>query len=129
MRAELLGRYQALALPTTRDEHWRFTDLAGFDPDAFRSAATKAAEIPSMLELDVAASATIDEAGIRIDNAPEGIRFEALTDDHPLIGSLVKPDDKLRAHNAAVWQHGLLVQVPAGVELEKPLYLRVANGV
>jgi Fe-S cluster assembly protein SufD len=129
MRAELVARYRALPLPTTREEHWRFTDLAGFDPEAWRADAATAVEVPSLLELDVAASATIDEAGIRIDNAPEGIRFEALTDDHPLLGSLVKPDDKLRAHNAAVWQHGLLVQVPAGVELERPLYLRVANGV
>jgi len=28
-RAEPLERYQALPLPTTKDEHWRFTDLAG----------------------------------------------------------------------------------------------------
>jgi Fe-S cluster assembly protein SufD len=129
VRAELLDRYRALALPTTRDEHWRFTSLEGFDPDAWRAEAPAAAAVPSMLDLDVAASATIDEAGIRVDGAPAGVRFEALTDDHPLLGTLVGPDDKLRAHNAAVWEHGLLVQVAAGVELEKPLYLRVASGI
>ncbi len=128
-RAGLIERYRALPLPTTRDEHWRFTDLAGFDPDGWTAEATTAAPVESMLDLDVAAAATIDEAGIRVDGAPEGVRFEALTDDHPLLGTLVQPDDKLRAHNAAVWQHGLLVQVAAGVELEKPLYLRVASGV
>ncbi len=31
-RPELLERYRELPLPSTRDEHWRFTDLAGFDP-------------------------------------------------------------------------------------------------
>ncbi len=129
MRADLLERYQALPLPTTRDEHWRFTDLAGFDPDAWDAAATAAAAVPSMLDLDIAAAATIDESGLRLDGAPEGIRFEPLSDDNPLVGSLVQADDKLRAHNAAVWEHGLLVHVPAGVELEKPLYLRVASGV
>jgi len=36
MRADLLERYRSLPLPTTRDEHWRFTDLRGFDPEAFR---------------------------------------------------------------------------------------------
>ncbi len=129
MRAELLERYRALPLPSTRDEHWRFTDLTGFDPDAWTAEAGAAAAVESLVELDVAASATIDESGIRIDGAPEGIRFEPLTDEHPLVGSLVQPDDKLRAHNAAVWQHGVLVHVPAGVELEKPLYVRVASGV
>jgi Fe-S cluster assembly protein SufD len=129
VRAELLERYRALPLPSTRDEHWRFTDLTGFDPDAWTAEAGAAAAVESLVELDVAASATIDESGIRIDGAPEGIRFEPLTDEHPLVGSLVQPDDKLRAHNAAVWQHGVLVHVPAGVELEKPLYVRVASGV
>jgi Fe-S cluster assembly protein SufD len=130
VRTDLLERYRALSLPTTRDEHWRFTDLAGFDPDAWSAEAASAAAVPSMLDLDVAASATIDESGISVSGAvPEGIRFEPLTDDNPLVGSLVQPDDKLRAHNAAVWQHGLLVHVPAGAELEQPLYLRVASNV
>src|SRR5206468_9450128 len=34
-RPELLERYRALPFPTTTDEPWRFTDLKGFDPDAF----------------------------------------------------------------------------------------------
>ena len=34
-RTDALERYNALPLPTTKDEHWRFTDLKGFDPDAF----------------------------------------------------------------------------------------------
>ncbi len=34
-RTELLERYRELPLPTTKDEHWRFTDLSGFDPDAW----------------------------------------------------------------------------------------------
>ena len=38
-RAEALERYQALPLPTKSDEHWRFTDLTGFDPDTFTAAA------------------------------------------------------------------------------------------
>ena len=64
MRAELLERYQALPLPTTRDEHWRFTDLKGFDPDAWTAETAAPAEVPSLLDLDVAASATITESGI-----------------------------------------------------------------
>jgi Fe-S cluster assembly protein SufD len=127
VRTELLERYRALPLPTTRDEHWRFTNLEGFDPDAWGASAATSTEVASLLDLDVAAQATIDEGGIRVDGAPDGVRFEALTDDHPLLGSLVSPDDKFRAHNAAVWEHGLLVHVAAGVELERPLYLRVAS--
>ena len=128
MRAELLERYQALPLPTTSDEHWRFTDLEGFDPDAWGVApGDDAVAAPPMLDLDVSGVAHIGETGVTIERAPEGIRFEALTDDHPLLGTLVGAEDKFSAHNAALWQHGLLVHVPAGVEVERPLYVRVAN--
>ena len=64
MRTELLEAYRALPLPTTRDEHWRFTDLAGFDPDAWDAETATPAEVASLLDLDVAGAATIDESGI-----------------------------------------------------------------
>jgi len=129
-RGELLERYQALPLPTTRDEHWRFTDLSGFDPDAWSAnGATGIAAPPSILELDVAGVAQVGEGGIEIESAPDGIRFEPLSDDNELLYSLVGQDEKFAAHNAALWRHGLLVHVPKGVVLEKPLYVRIANSV
>jgi Fe-S cluster assembly protein SufD len=130
MRTELLERYQALALPTTKDEHWRFTDLAGFDPDSWTAnGATEISAAPSMLDLDVAGVARVGEAGIEIEQAPKEIRFEPLSPDDELLYSLVGWDEKFAAHNAAMWQHGLLVRVPRGVVLDKPLYVRVANSV
>jgi Fe-S cluster assembly protein SufD len=129
-RAEIIERYRALPMPTTKDEHWRFTDLAGFDPDAW--SANGAAEIaapPSMLELDVAGVAHVGEAGIEIVSVPDGIRFEPLADDHELLYSLVGWDEKFAAHNAAMWRNGLLVHVPRGVIVQEPLYVRIANSI
>ena len=129
-RTEALERYEAIPLPTTKDEHWRFTDLAGFDPNAWTAnGAVGIAEAPSLLEVDVAGAAYVGEGGIEIEHAPEGIRFEPLTDDHELLYSLVGFDEKFAAHNAAMWKHGLLVHVPRGVAVEKPLYVRIANAV
>ena len=129
-RAEILERYAALPLPTTKDEHWRFTDLAGFDPDAWGGNGTTAvARTESMLELDATALAHVGEGGLEIVGAPDGIRFEPLPEDHELLYSLVGWDEKFAAHNAAMWTNGLLVHVPRGVVLEKPLYVRVANAV
>jgi Fe-S cluster assembly protein SufD len=131
-RTELLERYRALPLPSTTDEPWRFTDLKDFDPDAFVSnghvsgSDPKTGSAETMLELDVAALATVTEDGIEIERAPDGVRFERLSD-HELLGTLVGADEKFAAHNAALWEHGLLVVVPAGVVLEQPLYVRVAN--
>jgi Fe-S cluster assembly protein SufD len=129
-RAELLERYRELPLPTTKDEHWRFTDLAGFDPDAWdANGAAEIAAPPALIDVDVAGVAYVGEAGIEIERAPEGVRFEPLPEDHELLYSLVGWDEKFAAHNAALWKNGLLVHVPRGVVLEQPLYVRIANSV
>ncbi len=129
-RAELLERYRALPLPTTKDEHWRFTDLSGFDPEAWTAnGATGIAAPPSMLELDASGAAYVGESGIEIERSPEGVTFGPLPEEHELLYSLVGWDEKFAAHNAAMWKNGLLLHVPQGVELEKPLYVRIANSV
>jgi Fe-S cluster assembly protein SufD len=127
-RAAAAARYQELPLPSTTEESWRFTDLRGFDPDSFGSnGATAPAAQPGLLDIDVGAIAHVGEGGIEIERAPDGIRFEVLDENHPRLGELVGADEKFAAHNAAVWKHGLLVEVPAGVELDQPLYVRIVN--
>jgi Fe-S cluster assembly protein SufD len=130
-RAQLLERYQALPFPTTSDEHWRFTDLRGFDPDAFAhnghfpaGSGTRPEE--SMLDIETAAVAYVSESGIEIEHAPEGLIFEPLGD-HELLGTLVGTEEKFAAHNAAQWKHGLLVRVPRGVDVAQPLYVRITS--
>jgi Fe-S cluster assembly protein SufD len=129
--AKALESYRALPLPDTTEEHWRFTDLKDFDPDSFEQVqgGTVPGTSPSetMLELDVAGIATITEGGVQIERTPEGVTFEPLTEEHEKLYSLVGWEEKFAAHNAAVWEHGLLVVVPKGVELDKPLYVRVTN--
>jgi Fe-S cluster assembly protein SufD len=129
-RADLLERYRALPFPTTSDEHWRFTDLRGFDPDSFSANGAKTVErAGSMLDVETAALAHVSEAGIEIERAPEGVFFEPLGEGHELLGKLIGTDEKFAAHNAAEWKHGLLVRVPADLELQQPLYVRVTSSV
>ena len=131
MNAEALARYQELPLPDTTEEHWRFTDLRDFDPDSFGQVPgtvpeTRPAE--TMLDLDVAGLATIGESGVTIERAPEGVTFQRLDEGHERLYSLVGwEEEKFAAHNAAVWQHGLLVHVPKDVVLDKPLYVRITS--
>ena len=55
-RAELLERYRALPLPTTKDEAWRFTELRGFDPDSFgQDPGTVPGTGPAQTMLDIGA--------------------------------------------------------------------------
>src|SRR5713226_6023111 len=120
-KAEALERYRELPLPDTTQEAWRFTDLKGFDPDAFSAnGAKEVVRPPQMLDIVVAGLAVAGEAGIEIERVPEGITFEPLGK-HDRLGTLIGADDKFTAHNAASWQHGLLVRVPKGLVVEQPL--------
>ena len=126
-RKVAFSRYEELPLPTTSDEHWRFTSLRGFDPNTYDLEAVGTnSRLDSMLDVDAAGVAFANESSIEIIGAPEGITFEPLTE-HPLIGQLVGVDDKLTAHNAASWKNGLLVVIPKGLQVEKPMYVRIAN--
>jgi Fe-S cluster assembly protein SufD len=117
--------FAELPLPSTADEHWRFTDLRGFDPDqAPGTPATGTGSAP-MLDLDVAGRAAAHESGMEILSAPAGVTFEPLPVDYE--ARLIPEDDRFALENLANWRHGLLVRVPKGVELDRPLYVKVTS--
>ena len=128
-REELRARYAALPLPDTSEEHWRFTDLKGFDPDEFDTEPERVDVAASSLldPIELSALVTVTELGVEVEHAAAELRVEQLTSDHPLLGTLVGADEKFAAHNASEWRNGLLVVVPRGVVLDRPVYVRIAN--
>ena len=124
-REQAAKRFAELPLPSTKDEHWRFTDLRGFDPDSVPGTERVPGTSTAALDLDVSARAHVTENGIEILSAPEGVRFELLPRDYA--ATLIPDDDRFAAENLANWEHGLLVHVAKGVELEKPLYVQVTS--
>jgi len=123
-REDAAKRYAELPLPTTADEHWRFTDLRGFEPASDTPNVSGGSAAPA-LDLDVAGRAHVTESGIEILSAPDGVTFEPLPADYD--ATIVPDDDRFAVENLARWQHGLLVHVPKGVVLEKPLYVQVTS--
>jgi Fe-S cluster assembly protein SufD len=129
-RTAALERYHELPLPTTSEDGWRFTDLSEFDPDAYELAETaERVEIAPLFEIELAGYARIDEGGVEIVSAPEGVVFAPLDENDERIEKLVKVGDKIAAANAALWRSGLLVEVPANFELAKPLHVRIESTV
>ena len=77
-RAQALERYNELPLPSTSDEHWRFTDLRGFDPESYAVNGAGAESVAdSMLEIDAAGIAEATEGGIEIVERPGGDHVRA----------------------------------------------------
>src|SRR5579862_7565996 len=96
-REQAAKRYEELPLPTTADEHWRFTDLRGFSDVVLDGASVSDTFAAPMLDLAVAGRAVVTESGIEIVSAPAGITFEPLPADYP--ASIVPDDDKFAVEN------------------------------
>ena len=128
-RRELVAAARALPRAAAADDRTRlaFTDLAG-STRRVRRRRSRSSDCGAMLDLDVAGWHPSRRPGSR-SSAPEGIASSRSTRTTRGCTTLVGWDEKFAAHNAALWKHGLLVHVPKGVELEQPLYVRIANSV
>ncbi len=47
-REHAAKRFAELPLPSTKDEHWRFTDLRGFDPESVSTPGTRGYLVPQL---------------------------------------------------------------------------------
>jgi Fe-S cluster assembly protein SufD len=138
--------YQAMPMPTTNDEPWRRTDIRGMRAGAFRLPsqvdldALRLPSPPEALLRPLAGDAhggqiVLTAEGARVELDPElaqqGVIFTDLRTAerrHPellarLLGQVVRADEgKFAALAAALAQTGVLVYVPRGVQVEKPLH-------
>ncbi len=140
-RAAALEQANALAVPTTRDEEWRFTDLTPLTRLQFQPVAAAAA----VSAADIAAYA-VTEAAVRLvfvdgihapalsqrGTLPAGITVEPLADALKTRGALIEPhlarlarneNDLFAALNTAFLQHGTFVHAAGNAALKAPIHL------
>jgi len=102
---------ESLPLPDQKSKGWEFTDLAGLELDAYGGGSTTATIVTS-------GAATVLPLPSALDSHGELVQ--------KWLGSLVPVDDPFVARNEAIWRNGVLVHVPRGVRLEKPIRIEVA---
>ncbi len=140
-RAAALERANALAVPTTRDEEWRFTDLTPLTKLQFQP--VTAAATVSMADI---AGYAVAEAAVRLTfvdgiyvpalsqrNAlPADITVELLADALKTRGALIEPhlarlahgeNDLFTALNTAFLQHGVFIHAAKNATLQAPIHL------
>jgi len=101
---------QSLPLPDHKSKGWEFTDLSGLELDSYEAS-------------DVAAQVAGAEGATVVSlNDALGSHAELL-ERH--LGSLVPVEDPFVARNEAGWQDGVLVHVPAGVQVAEPIRVEV----
>ncbi|MGN6202302.1 MAG: Fe-S cluster assembly protein SufD [Solirubrobacterales bacterium] len=96
-------------LPDQKTKGWEFTDISGLDFDAYQ--ATEA--MPVIAGGDGATVLDLTEAS---DSRPELIER---------LGELVPGDDPFVARNDAAERNGVIIHVPAGVQLTEPIQIEV----
>ncbi len=140
-RASALERANALSVPTTRDEEWRFTDLTSLTKLQFQPAATAAAINPSDI-----AGRSVSEAAVQLvfvdgipapelsntGGLPAGITVMPLADALKKHADLIEPhlaklaateNDLFAALNTAFLQHGIFIHAAKRAILEAPIHL------
>lgn len=135
LRAEALARFADTGLPTTSDEEWRYTSLAGLARVAFELAPSGAP--PPRGEVEAAAAPFFAcSAFVFVDGrfVPElsspsplacGVRVERVGDVVPPgFGELADAKQHpFAALNTALFEEATRVSVPAGASAEQPIHL------
>jgi Fe-S cluster assembly protein SufD len=143
-RAKAWTAFNAMAMPTIKDEPWRRTDLTPMKAGAFRLPARDAyldlAPLPESLLKPLAGEDHGGEvvllpggaqAHLADELAAKGViftDFQTAEKEHPellerLIGKVVRPDEgKFSALAASFSNTGILLYVPKGVQVEQPLH-------
>jgi Fe-S cluster assembly protein SufD len=144
LRGTAIARFAERGLPSTRDEDWKYTSLGPltatpFDlsPDGTRDTPSEDALAPFLVGdafrtrlvfVDGRYVAKLSRVGPQAGGARIGSLAEAAIADEPIVrpqleeraGESASPFEAL---NAAFWEDGAFVHVPAGVVLAEPVHL------
>jgi Fe-S cluster assembly protein SufD len=105
-----------LELPGPKDKGWEFTDLSGLELDGYKEA------VATVEGLEPAAGET---GGLVMPLAEAAAERPDLL--RGRLGAVVPADDAFTTRNEARWRDGLLVYVPAGARLERPVKLTIGG--
>ena len=151
MRRRALGRFEELGFPTSRMEEWKNTNVAPIARTAFVPApdARDAVDAGRLVETGLDALAArrlvfvngrLSETLSSIEGLPDGViasnlaqaLAETPAEIEARLGSLAGWNERaFLALNAALFEDGAFVLVPAGVTVEEPIHvvhLTAANG-
>ncbi len=140
VRSQADGIVQELAIPSTRDEDWRFTDLSDLVQTTFKPVANAAAlsfeQIRSHLIPEATNSRVVFVDGVYApdlssnDDVPEGVFVGSLAQAYEFIpqvaNSLAKQpggEEVFTALNTASINDGAIVWIPKNTAIEAPIHL------
>ena len=133
LRRRAIDRFAESGFPTDRREEWRFTDVTPIAETAFKPARGTA----NPNQFSALARGPLKDCQITFvdgrhapafssPDLPKGIRVESIANalDSDRLGSLASIDaNPFTALNTAFMADGAIVEIPAGVEVDRPIHL------
>ncbi len=134
-------KYKSLSMPSTSDEAWRRTDIRGLDLDRIKLQASGKTPVASELLQPLVAEShgallvlrpghapefqeeeNLQEQGVVFTDWATAVREHADILERTMDTVVPAEDGKFAALAAAMSQDGVLLYVPAGVQLQQPLH-------
>jgi len=133
-REEALQRFLGRGFPTTRDEEWRFTNVAPIAETSFGRAASAAPDrraiepflFSGMGAQVVLVNGRVSTALSSLDALPKGVRIEQLADVAPDVRLLLTMDGQPDAFgdlNRAFLEDAVAISVAPGVVVDAPVHV------
>jgi Fe-S cluster assembly protein SufD len=132
-RQEAIERFNELGLPTSKHENWRATPLRKLYADSYVSSSSVA---PLQLNCDVPRDAYVihikdNVVQIDFEDIEPGVVVMPLIDaidTHPdlvqaSLGQVLKHADGFTALNSALFNAGIWIYIPEGIQLDKPIFI------
>jgi len=151
LRRSALGRFEALGLPTTRDEEWRQTNVAALDDIAFTRPEVAALSRADLDRMPAAAglggpravvvNGRFDASLSDLEHLPSGVRLESLSRAlrsrpevlEPILGRVAPFENRaFAALNTAAFEDGTVVSIAPRTIVETPievLHVTLAAGL
>jgi len=140
LRAEAVNRLDVLALPTLRDEEWRFTDISQLTKQSFSPALSASfLEAADMADFCIEEASTrlvfvdgiyapqlsnaASDSGVVVSNLPTALATHAAAIEAHLGRHAAFRDNVFAALNTAFLQDAAVIVVPRNVALAAPVHL------
>lgn len=136
-RGEAYARFQALGLPTTRQEDWKYTSLTGLEratftpPERLPAAHLRHTVFDALAQRLVFVDGGFRPEASTLRDLPEGVTLMPLSEallrrsgaGDLLQGEAAADADAMASFNRALWRDGVYLEIAPGVELPEPLHL------
>ena len=136
MQEKALGDFKSRAFPTRHDEDWKYTRMDGFLQERFARLDVEPYGLREFTQnAPIGREILIYNGQIVLNESvkdlPAGVIVAPLLDAlsrhaeliTPWLGKLLRPEHGFHALNMAALQTGMLIYLPAGVQLDEPLVL------